>query len=298
MNYIAIDIGGSAIKAAIIDSEGNILEKTSHTTPLTCFDDFMDTLYLIVDWALALKPISGIALSQPCVTDPQTSEALSEGALIYIRKTNPSKILGEKYNLPFAAENDGNCAAFAELWVGGAKDYSNVAVVVCGSGVGGAVVIDRKVITGHGHIAGEFGMFVTGFEADGSPIIWSANGSTLALVKSFAKAKNLDPNSLNGKIVFEYAERGDYDALSCISDFYRIFSYGVHNIQHVYAPEIVLIGGAISERPDFIPNLENALNKLYTQVPMLLAPPKVAQCLCGNDANLIGAVANLINKAQ
>lgn len=298
MKYIAIDIGGSAIKAAIVDSEGKIHEKTSHKTPITSFDDFMAILYKIVDWAQTLAPISGIALSQPCVTNPVTSEALSEGALIYIKNTNPAKMLGEKYKLPYAAENDGNCAAFAELWVGAAKEYRNLAVVVCGSGIGGAVVIDRKVISGHGHIAGEVGMFVTGFEADGSPIIWSANGATLSLIKAYAKLKNIDHTTINGKMVFEYADQGDEIAKKCIDDFYTVFSYGVHNIQHVFAPEITLIGGAISERPDFIKQLENKLDKLYTKVPLLLTRPKVATCMCGNDANLIGAVAHLLKLNQ
>lgn len=294
MNFIAIDIGGSAIKAAIINNEGVILEKTNTPTPLTNFEDLMSELTTIVNWAIAISPIEGIALSQPCVTDAITGDALSEGALIYINGTNPAKELGKMYNLPYSAENDGNCAALAEVWIGRAKDVTDIALVVCGSGIGGAVVIDKKIYSGHRKFAGEFGFFITGFEDDGKPVIWSGNGSTLALIKNYAQKSGKDIKTLNGKIIFEFADQGDQIAQSCVKDFFRIFAYGVHNIQHVYDPELILIGGAISDRFDFIERVNGELDILYEQLFGLMSRPNIAICACGADANLIGAVYHLL----
>ncbi|MDH8676821.1 ROK family protein [Fusibacter bizertensis] len=296
MNYIAIDIGGSAIKAAIVNSEGMILEKTSTPTPMTNYDDLISELTTIVNWAMAISPIDGIAMSQPCVTDAKTGEALSEGALIYINGTNPSKDLGEKYNLPYSADNDGNCAALAEVWIGRAKDVNDIALVVCGSGIGGAVVLDKKIYSGNRRFAGEFGFIINGYESDGTPIIWSANGSTLSLVKNYASKTNKEVKSLNGKLVFELAESGDIKAQESIDHFFKMFAYGLHNIQHVYDPELILIGGAISNRPDFVKNIELEFDKLYEQLFGFMSRPNVAICACGADANLIGAVYHLINK--
>lgn len=295
MNYIALDIGGTAIKAAIIDEKGSILEKSSRPTPLTNMDDLIERLVAIVKWAMSITPISGIAVSQPCVTDALTGQALSGGALGYIQWTNPAKILGEIFNLPYTAENDGNCAALAEIWIGNAKGINDLALVVCGSGIGGSVIVDKKIITGHRKFAGEFGFFITGFEPDGTPIIWSANGSTLALVKAYSKRSGKDVATLDGKIVFDLAEAGDPDATLCVQNFYRIFAYGVHNIQHVCDPERILIGGAVSNRPDFIDRIVAELEMLYEQVGGYMSGPTIDRCACGSDANLIGAVYHLLN---
>ena len=103
---------------------------------------------------------------------------------------------------------------------------------------------------------------------------------------------------LNGKIVFDRDEAGDEDAAFCIDYFFQIFAYGLHNIQHVYDPDLILIGGAISERPDFVPSIERALDDLYGQMNGLMSRPTVAACGSGNDANLIGAVYHLLQNNE
>ncbi|HAS73825.1 MAG TPA: ROK family protein [Clostridiales bacterium UBA8960] len=296
MNYLAIDIGGSAIKAGIISSEGVVLSKMVQSTPMTCYEDLLDSLTTIVKWAKTLVEIKGIALSQPCVTDQKTGQALSEGALIYITEKNPAKDLGEKFGLPYAAENDGNCAALAEIWVGNGKHVNNLALVVCGTGIGGSVIIDKNIVSGKRNFAGEFGMSIMSEDENGRPLNWSELGSTLALVLRYAKRTKTDPSTLNGKKIFELAEAGDQEAQYCIHHFFRIFAYGVHNIQHVYDPDLILIGGAISERPDFVAHIEDALDVLYSQMLGLMSRPTVGVCGSGNDANLIGAVYHLLHK--
>lgn len=298
MNYIAMDIGGSAIKAGIINSNGQVLKKNSIPTPLGCLEDLIDVLSEIVEWAIQETTIHGIALSQPCATDAVSGEALSEGSLIYIKDTNPSRILGEKYSLPYAAANDGNCAALAEVWIGNAKEVSNVALVVCGTGIGGSVLIDQKIVGGKNNFAGEFGMFVTGFDEERNPVIWSANGSTKALVDDYARRSGDDLKSLDGKAVFARSDAGDPIAMACVADFFKIFAYGVHDIQHAFDPDIILIGGAISARSDFVARIDEALDVLYTQLRGLMSRPTLSVCACGSDANMIGAVYHLLNTAN
>lgn len=293
MHYVAIDIGGTAIKAGVVTSEGILIHKNTVPTPITHYEDLFKKLVDLVLWAQSLCEIHGIAVSQPCVTDSKTGEALSEGALIYIRDTNPAKDLGSYFNLPYAAENDGNCAALAEVWMGQAKHVHNMALVVCGTGIGGAVVIDRKIMSGYRKFAGEFGMFILGENATQKPMSWSELGSTLALVLDYASQSGVSPADLNGIAVFERAEGGDEIAQACIDRFFRIFAYGLHNIQHVYDPELIVLGGAISSRPDFITRLEVALDAFYIQIPLLLSRPNLAVCACGADANMIGAVYHL-----
>lgn len=298
MSYVAIDIGGSAIKAGVVNEKGEVRFKTSIPTPMCSYEKLLETLSKIVDWAKSKSDIKGIALSQPCVTNAKSAEALSEGALIYIKNTNPAKDLGQKFNLPYAAENDGNCAALAEVWVGSGQQADSLALVVCGTGVGGAVVVDKKIHAGHRNFAGEFGMFVTGFTPDGTPVLWSSNGSTLALVQEYARMTGKDSTQLNGKAIFELEAEGDEIAYKCIDQFFKTFAVGLHNIQHAYDPQLILIGGAISERKDFVDRIERALDWLYKPLTGLMSRPNVATCACGADANLIGAVYHLLTHSK
>lgn len=294
MNYVAMDIGGSSIKAGVINSAGDVLHKTSRPTPMTCFEDLIQTLSELVEWGKGFCEISGIGLSQPCRTDSWTGEAQSEGALIYIKGTNPAKTIGEKYGLPYAAENDGNCAGLAEVWIGNARGSKNVAVVVCGTGIGGAVLIDGEVVSGKRNFAGEFGMFVTGIDSEGMPVNWSAMGSTYALVRSYAKISGRSVDELDGKRVFQFADSGDKAAENCIDLFFKTFAIGLHNIQHALDPEMILVGGAISSRHDFVSRIDSELDAFYSKQTGFMSRPNISTCACGPDANLIGAVYHLI----
>jgi predicted NBD/HSP70 family sugar kinase len=291
MAYIAIDIGGTAIKAGIVSSSGELSDRTAVKTPKQSYEELMSVLCDLVRWGMDHASIEGIALSQPCATNPSSAEAISEGALIYIKNTNPARDLGRRFLLPYSAENDGNCAALAEVWLGSAKDYNNIVSVVSGTGIGGAIVKDRNIHHGDKLFAGEFGMCITGFDAKThKPICWSENGSTQALVLNYASESGQDPSKLNGRAVFEYAELGDEVAQRCIDRFFEVFVLGIHNIQHIYDPECILVGGGISERSDFLTCLSVAMDKFYSQFDLVMSIPVVKTCAFGADANLIGAV--------
>lgn len=296
MNYLAIDIGGTDVKVAIINAEGIVQNRMRCPTPRTSYEDLMTCLDECVQWGLGVSTLAGIALSQPCVTDAQSGEAISEGALIYIKNQNPAKDLENRYGIPTAAENDGNCAALAELWIGGAKDLNHIALIVSGTGIGGAVVINREIISGHKLFSGEFGMIITEHSAEGRPMTWSECGSTQALVKQYAALMDVEESSLNGKIVFDRADAGDLLAKQCVDQYFKRFAIGIHNIQHVYDPELILIGGAVSARVDFLHQLHEKMTKLYSQMDGLMSQPDIAICACGADANLIGAVYHLIRQ--
>lgn len=295
MAYIAIDIGGTQTKAGLITAEGEILARHLHKTPHGQYEALKETLIEVVEWGKAEAEllgmtVKGLAFSLPCATDHLSAQALSEGALIYIKGQNPAKDMGEYFNLPYSAENDGNCAALAEVWLGGAKEVSNMALVVCGTGIGGAVVIDRKIQHGKRNCAGEFGMIITGVDDSGQIVSWSLNGSTFTLVKDYATKSGLSLEAVDGKMVFDLADGGDPLATDCVNRFYDHFVIGLHSLQHVYDPEVILIGGGISSRKQLIQDLETAMDRLYKNYTEVLSRPEIRVCQFEADANLIGAV--------
>ena len=302
MAYIAVDIGGTWIKVGLIEKTGKILNRLNKKTPSDSYESLLVTLDEIIEWGKSTleeggQKLEGLAISQPCATEPTSGKALSGGALLYIDGENPAKDIGLKYDLPYSAENDGNCAALAEVWLGAAKDAQDMALVVCGTGIGGAVVIGRKVIHGKNYCAGEFGMCITGVdEENGNLVSWSLSGSTLALVKDYAKRIGEDPERWDGKRIFELADQNDRLAKACVNRFYDNFVIGLHTVQHVYDPQIILIGGGISSRKSIVAEIEAAMDRLYESFTEVLSRPTVAVCQFQAEANLIGALYHHLNR--
>ena len=83
-----------------------------------------------------------------------------------------------------------------------------------------------------------------------------------------------------------------------MDEFYRDIASGVHNFQHVYDPERILVGGAVSARPDFISRIEAQIDTLHSQLFGLMSKPELRVCACGADANLIGAVYHLLHSTD
>jgi glucokinase len=288
--YLAIDVGGSAIKAGILDEHGTILCKESFKTPRDTYDHLLDKLTTAFQWGRSQMDLKGIAMSLPFVLDSVTGEVISEGPFPFISDKDILKDLENITGLPVSAENDGNCAALAEIWIGSAKDAQNIALVVSGTGIGGALIQNREVWHGKNHFSGEFGMTLLGWDANGVPFSWSEVGSTYGLVRAYARKKNIDVNTITGKMIFSEMDAGDEDAKACVDQFVRYFAQGIHNLQHTFDPELVLIGGGISEREDLISRINDALNTLYKKFSVKASRPIVGKCTFGADANLIGAL--------
>ncbi len=288
--YLAIDVGGSATKVGILDEQGTILSKESFKTPRDNYEHLMSVLVKAFHWGKNQKELQGIAMSLPFVFDSITGEVISEGPFPFISDKDIIKDLQNVTGFPVSAENDGNCAALAEVWLGSAKDAQNIALIVSGTGIGGAVIQNREVWHGKNHFSGEFGMTLLGWDSNGIPYSWSEVGSTYGLVKSYARKKNIDVNTVTGKIIFSEMDAGDEDARFCVDQFIKYFAQGIHNIQHTFDPELVLIGGGISEREDLISRINDALSILYGRFSVNPSRPNVGKCTFGADANLIGAL--------
>ncbi len=296
MAYLAIDIGGTNIKVGIVSETGGVSETHHMPTPKTSFLDLMAEIHKIIDWGRTFE-IKGIGISQPCATDPITGECLSEGALGYILNQNIKEAVEAYSGLPSIAGNDGNCAALAELWIGGAKEIKDFSFVVCGTGIGGAVIINRQIHQGSKLFSGEFGMMINSYDSESESInSWSTNGSTNAVIKAYAKAVGEPESNFDGKWVFDQAETGNVIALKCVNAFYFHFAVGIHNIQHTYDPEKIIIGGAIVARENFLEKLKEAQDKIYLQFNQGWSHPTVEISALGHHANLIGAVYPLLSR--
>ena len=136
-NYISFDVGGTDVKYAIISETGDILRKDSYKSPNNLDDFFREIIERINNCE---EKLSGIALSLPGAVDSVNGTIGGSSALDYIHGPNFKEILKEATDLDVEMENDANCAALAEAWLGVAKDKKDILFIVIGTGVGGAVI--------------------------------------------------------------------------------------------------------------------------------------------------------------
>ncbi len=284
--YACVDVGGSAIKVAVANKEGELFEKQSFKLP----PDFDGLVTVITDWVAELQQrheIVGLAFSLPGAVH-KSGVIGGSTAVDYIHGPNIIEIFKEKTNLNISIENDANCAALAEVFSGSGKDYQDLMVIVCGTGIGGAIIKDSKIHYGTHLYGGEFGYMLFN-TVDGNYISLSDCGATGSLVKKVqAHYQELD---ITGEKIFELAANGDEFCVKAIDEFYLYLAQGVFNLQHIYDPEIILFGGAISMREDFITSLEANLEKIRQSLGIPTLKPKLDRCKYKKDANLVGALA-------
>lgn len=289
MAILAFDVGGSSVKYAVVQEDGTMSEKDSFKTP-SDFDGFCEGLRQTKDKLCKVHAFSGAAFSMPGAVDDLHGVIGGSSAIPYIHDFNIKSALSEALGLPVAMENDANCAALGETWIGAAAGCQDVAFFVIGSGVGGAVVKDGCVHHGAHLHGGEFGYMV----GDDGETILSEAASTENMARACEKRKGLPVKSLDGRKVFQLAEEGDEAAKQSIAQMIEALARAIYNIQYAYDPECFVIGGGISAREDFVPAIEASIDAILAKVKIARIRPDVRQAKFGNNANLVGAVRHFL----
>ena len=331
--YLIFDVGGTFVKYAIMDRKGVIKDKDKTPTPyrfevdketnekitpntiapevgVETFLNLIDRIYK--DYKKKYQ-IEGIAISLPGQVNVEHGIVYGGGALPYLDRAPLGNLISNRCdNVPVALENDGKCAALAEVWIGNASDCKDACVLVFGTGVGGGIVINRKVHHGVGMIAGELSFIYDGIKrsdlAEIKPlnaprdkdfkiptVLWTQRSSVMALCFQVAEAKNMNFNDLNGQVIYEMAENGDEVVQDILEEMY--FNIATHccNLYITLAPEIILIGGGISAQPKFFEGIVRYVTKLR-QLSPIYDRMKIDLCKFENDSNLIGALFNFLQK--
>ncbi|MGG7058911.1 ROK family protein [Clostridium tertium] len=295
-NYIVFDIGGSSVKWSVINNEGVILISGKIAIAET-IEGFFEELSNKVNNLKEEYTLQGIALSAPGAVDNETGIIGGMSALPYIHGPNFKEILNKMTGLQVEIENDANCAALGECWLGAAKEENDCAFVVCGTGIGGALVKDKKIHSGVHKHGGEFGYCLVDIDVYNQKYLsWSRAGSTFAVSKSIADRKGISMDNFNGIKAFELYDNGDEIAIEEVNRFFRYMAIGIYNIQYTYDPEVIVLGGAICERKGFLDEVNKKIDEVKNSNPYATIKPIVRICKYGNDANKLGALYNFLQK--
>ncbi len=260
MLALGIDIGATRIKAGLVDDGGRILKGTSAPTPLAP-EEFERVLRrLAAEVRAGGEAIAGVGVGCKGVIDAETSRvAILPGTLHFLE----GRLLCDLAGMPVKADNDARVAMAGEMVWGAARGRRNAVMLTLGTGVGGAVLADGRLLRGLTGAAGHLGHVVV--DPDGPPCICGNTGCLEALFSAHAiEAAALGvvhrgcastlterfraaPGELTCRDVFEAASEGDRQARRILDRAIRFLGAGIAGLIHIFDPEVVILGGQISE---------------------------------------------------
>ncbi|MGE5845233.1 MAG: ROK family protein [Ignavibacteria bacterium] len=306
---IGVDLGGTSIKIGIVSSEGKILKKVSLNTEAEKGPDYViKQIKKGIDSILVANKINlkGIGIGAPGVVTLKTGTVENPPNFPGWEKVELGKIIKKEFGLPVHIENDANAAAVGELIFGAGKKYNSFIMVTLGTGVGGGVIIDKKLYRGEFGAAGEVGHITIDFNGPkcncGSFGCVEAYIGNQYLVNSIRNELPSHPDSLvhklieqdyinlTPKIIDTAAEQGDEYAVSVIKDAGRNLGSALASVSNLLDISTFIIGGGVAGfgKPLFDEVIKTAssrvLKPLQNRVKVLPAKLK-------NDAGIKGASA-------
>ncbi|MGL4946618.1 MAG: ROK family protein [Cetobacterium sp.] len=296
-NYLSFDVGGTNTKFGILTEKGEIILKDKIPTPKEK-DDFFNNIKEILNKYKDEYNISGIAFSMPGIIDSNRGYTITAGAISSLYSCYMKNELESLTGLKVSLENDVNCVALAEKWIGNGKDEKNFICIAIGTGIGGAIIINDSLYRGSKYMAGEFG-FMLGKNIESK----NSRMASLSLIAStqtgIIKAyQDLTGKELSGEEISELCKNGEEIAVEVFKEFYNYIASAIFNLIFALDPGKVLIGGAISSNEMVMNGIKNRVNEIKKMNPDLdhLELAKIEVCKFNNDSGIIGALYNFIKE--
>ena len=287
MNILAIDIGGTMIKYGLVSSDGEILSTNKiETEAEKGLENILNKIDNIFKRYKENNPV-GIAVSGTGQINGMIGKVIGGNPIIpnWIG-ANLVKILEEKYNLPAVLENDVNCVALGEKWIGAGKDLSNFICLTIGTGIGGGIILNNQLFRGENFVAGEFGHILI---KKGE---FEQFASTTALIRL---VKERTGKTLNGKEIFDLEKKEIVEYQKVISEWIENLTDGLSSIVYCFNPANMILGGGVIEQGE--PLINRIKNSLFKKIgPQFKEKLNIIQAKLGNNAGMIGASYLLLEK--
>lgn len=307
MYYIGIDIGGTFVKLGIISEEGQIIDNKLAKTNFKCGysitikDIAREAIELVQGMGLDIKDIKGVGIGVP--------GTVHNGIVTFANNLEWYNVpivdeFKRHLNTPINADNDANCAVLGEYSFGVAKGYNSVIMVTLGTGVGTGIIIDDRLIRGNKSAGAEGGHMVirsNGIDCNcGRRGCWEEYAATTALIRITEDAIKEEPNGIlaklkekagevNGFTLFDGVRAGDKLARKALDRYILNVAEGLVNLVNLLRPEIILIGGGVSNEEELLIKPLEALVNKYAYGGELNPPIIVKKALLGNKAGIVGA---------
>lgn len=299
---IGIDLGGTNLRVALVSSEGEIIKKIKEPTS----DEILEALYKVVENIFSHE-ISGIGIGVAGLVDRKSGRVLLSPNLHAVERIDLINEMKKKFEVPVVINNDANAAAFGEKWVGAGRVFSNFVLFTLGTGIGGGIIFDSKLL----NVSAEIGHM--SIHADGEKCPCGNSGclesyaSARAILSKTVSALEKGRESLlreycggnfyklTTENIYRAALDGDSLARELLKDAGRYLGIGIANMINLMGPEaIILAGGLIGAWDIYVQEAikevsRRAFKELYDKV-------KIIPSLLLDDAGTLGA-AGLVLQA-
>ncbi|HIZ70667.1 MAG TPA: ROK family glucokinase [Candidatus Atopostipes pullistercoris] len=316
---IGIDLGGTTAKCAILNTKGEIQTKWSIETDISeegskIVPNLIDSInHQLERFQLTAEDFIGIGMGSPGTVNRVEGTVIGAYNLNWKTMQPVREQIEKGTGIPFFIDNDANVAALGEQWVGAGNNEPDVVFVTLGTGVGGGLISDGKLLHGAIDAAGEIGHVTV--EPDGYLCTCGKKGcleqyaSATGVVhlardlsEEYAGDSQLkylidDGQKVDAKIIFDLANEGDALAEMIVDRFAYYLGFALANIANLLNPSTIVLGGGVSKAGEF---LAEKVRKVLIEFsfPTIREVTKVKIAELGNDAGVIGAASLVLNEIE
>ena len=306
--YLGLDVGGTAVKMGLFNELDQMIDKTNFPTRTVQYlvdDIYLNIVNLFQKNNISLDDLKGIGIGFPGHVDGETGIVVYSNNLVAHNFDIVGK-LKEKINTYIRISNDANVAALGEYHFGKGKEFDNIVFVTLGTGVGGGIIIDGKMLEGKNGAGAEIGHMVIStngqlcscgrrgcFEtyASATALIRNARVAMINNPESLLWETAKSPEALDGISFFKALEMNDKVAGIIFEEYIEDLADGLTNLANIFRPDALILGGGISYRGNILMEpLQNRLEKMIyggqwnARVELMISDLK-------NDAGIYGAYA-------
>lgn len=294
--YLTIDLGGTAIKHAVMDEDLTFFEKGVIDARTTEEQYFFEDIRGL--WETYGSGCEGLAISMPGVIDRRRGIARTGGAYMWVHDRPLARELEELLGTRVAIVNDGKAATYAEVGFGNLRDVSVGVTLVLGTGIGGGYVIDGNVVDGAHFTAAEFSMLRANIDPTTNEDHWVFYNGVIGLKAAIRQTSGLD--DVDGLEAFRLIrEEHNEQVLEGVRLFCWHLAHHIYNIQAVLDAERFVLAGGIMGEPTFLGMVQEAVDRKFAEARWhLLHQPEIMPCKFRRDANLVGALYSFMELAE
>lgn len=307
MYYLGVDLGGTNIAVGLVTEDGKII--ASDSTPTLAEREYPEIVAdmakvckkVVADAGVDMSEVASIGIGSPGSIDSENGVVLYANNLKFDRAPIAAE-LRKHIDLPVNIENDANAAAYGE-YVANGNGADDFIFITLGTGVGGGIIINKKLYKGFNGIGGELGHITLVHNGKmcscGNPGCWEAYASVTALISQTKEAIAKNPDSLmakiaeengevNGRTAFNAAKAGDAAGQAVVDQYRDYIASGLVSIINIFQPERIVVGGGISREGEYLlaPIREYCEKYGYNKISKRT---KIQVATLYNDAGIIGA---------
>jgi glucokinase len=309
---VGVDLGGSKILSVVADARGKVISRDLRVTsasqgPEAVIQAILESVRQAIAQAdVSVSQLSGIGIGAPGISNPRTGVIFTSPNLPGWQDVPLRDIIAGEMGLKTFLINDANAAALGELYFGAARGARNFIYITISTGIGGGIVIDGKLYSGAGGTAGEIGHMTIADNGPrctcGSTGCWEQLASGTALTREARRriaegAETIisdyaggDVEKVTAEVVSRAFDQGDGLARELLAQTSHYLGVGLANLINIFNPELVVIGGGLSNMGDKLLNPayqvagERAFREAYRAV-------RFTRAELGGDAGVLGAAA-------